>query len=50
MKLELKSLSFKPTAPLKRAITADAKQEQRRVGDVIRRILLTHYGLLEPKP
>ena len=46
MKLELKSLSFKPTPQLKRAIAAEAKREQRKEGDLIRRILLRHYGLL----
>ena len=48
MKLEIKSMSFKPTAQLKRAIAADAKREQRHKGDVIRRRLLQVYGLLAP--
>ena len=46
LKLLVKSMSFKPTAQLKRAIEAEAKGQQRHEGDVIRRILLRHYGLL----
>lgn len=45
MKLLIKSMSFKPTAQLKRAIAADAKTQQRHESDVIRRILLRHYDL-----
>ena len=46
MKLLVKSMSFKPTTQLKKAIEATAKQEQRHESDVIRRILLQAYGLL----
>ena len=46
MKLLIKSMSFKPTAQLKRAIAADAKAQQRSEGDVMRRRLLQAYGLL----
>ena len=46
MKLLVKSMSFKPTASLKRAIEAQAKQEQRHESDVIRRILLRHFELI----
>lgn len=46
MKLLLKSMSFKPTAQLKKAIEVQAKQEQRHESDVIRRLLLRACGLL----
>ena len=45
MKLELKAMGFKPTPALRKAIEADAKVEQRRVGDIIRLRLLACYGL-----
>ena len=49
MKLTDKAMSFKPTPQLAKRLEADTKTEQRRLGDVIRRILLRHYGLLDGK-
>ena len=49
MKLAVKPMSFKPTPQLAKRLEADTKTEQRRLGDVIRRILLQHYGLLGEK-
>ena len=40
-------MSFKPTPQLAKCLEASVKKEQRRLGDVIRRILLQHYGLLK---
>lgn len=45
MKLELKAMGFKPTTPLRKAIEADARAQQRKVGDVIRLRLLACYSL-----
>ena len=49
MKLLERSMSFKPTRSLKQAIIAQAKREQRHEGDVIRRLLLQHYGLVRER-
>ena len=46
MTLTDKPMSFKPTPQLAKRLEADVQKEQRRLGDVIRRILLRHYGLL----
>ena len=50
MKLLLKSMSFKPTAQLKKAIEVQAKRERRHESDVIRWRLLQTYGLIKETP